>query len=288
MSNQQWVISPNKALYSGRTCPFIRSKENCQKNGRRDTGYLNWRWQPRGCDVNRLDPAAFLSRYRNKVFAIAGDSFSSNFGNAIRCSLHSYSPTVDFSGEFGGTDVKGYRVAQYNFTFLHISSVYLVDAEPIGAAKSSGAWKVYLDTPRDKWGDILNYLDVFIFSAGHWFVNAPSSLRQYYIKGVQQTGITGFKAMEIAHATVRDHIIRSRYKGIPVMLSFSPFHDEEAYGGPDSGRNCKGAKMPFTAAELANAEKYGDASEAVGVQLKNKQQQEKQQQEQQQERQDDE
>ncbi|CAI5460101.1 unnamed protein product [Closterium sp. Yama58-4] len=220
-----------------------------------------------GCDVTRLDPAAFLSRYRNKVFAIAGDSFSGNFGNAIRCSLHSYARTREFRGRFGSTDVRGYRVEQYNVTVIAVSAVFLVDAEPIGAASSSGVWKVYLDTPRVNWGDILDYLDVFIFSAGHWFTNAPANLRQYYINGVQQTNISGVKAMEIAHVTVRDHIIRSNYRGIPVMLSYSPFHYEEAYGGKGSKHSCRGAKMPFTAAELATAETSSDAFAVVDVQV---------------------
>ena len=48
-----WVREESYAFYPPRSCPHIDDDFNCHKNGRQDTGFLNWRWQPSGCDIPR-------------------------------------------------------------------------------------------------------------------------------------------------------------------------------------------------------------------------------------------
>ncbi|CAI5502318.1 unnamed protein product, partial [Closterium sp. Naga37s-1] len=293
-----WVPSHEPPPYTGFTCTTLRAYENCQKNKRPDSTYLNWQWQPDDCDLTRFDPAAFASRFRNKVLGISGDSFSSNFGSSIRCIIASFTTTKDFTSTWYGQDVRGYKVPAYNITFLSLSAVFLVDATPMGAAKSSGTWKIHLDKPKEVWASVLRFLDIFIFNTGHWFVNvrptcltsllartlpplllfadpcmsipapqqAPPKLRQFYMKGVLQSDMSPFQAMSVALSTVRDFIINSDYRGVPVMLSYSPYHYEEAYGG-DPKKSCKGAQRPFTNAEVAVAERGTEALDAVVTQL---------------------
>ncbi|CAI7883967.1 unnamed protein product [Closterium sp. NIES-53] len=262
----RWVPSHEPPPYTGFTCTTLRAYENCQKNKRPDSTYLNWQWQPDDCDLTRFDPAAFASRFRNKVLGISGDSFSSNFGSSIRCIIASFTTTKDFTSTWYGQDVRGYKVPAYNITFLSLSAVFLVDATPMGAAKSSGTWKIHLDKPKEVWASVLRFLDIFIFNTGHWFVNAPPKLRQFYMKGVLQSDMSPFQAMSVALSTVRDFIINSDYRGVPVMLSYSPYHYEEAYGG-DPKKSCKGAQRPFTNAEVAVAERGTEALDAVVTQL---------------------
>jgi hypothetical protein len=49
----RWVREESFAFYPPRSCPHIDDDFNCHKNGRQDTGFLNWRWQPSGCDIPR-------------------------------------------------------------------------------------------------------------------------------------------------------------------------------------------------------------------------------------------
>jgi hypothetical protein len=51
--NGGWVREESYAFYPPRSCPHIDDDFNCHKNGREDTGFLNWRWQPSGCDIPR-------------------------------------------------------------------------------------------------------------------------------------------------------------------------------------------------------------------------------------------
>ena len=39
--------------YTEDSCPFLVKQATCQRNGRRDSLYQNWRWQPNSCNLPR-------------------------------------------------------------------------------------------------------------------------------------------------------------------------------------------------------------------------------------------
>lgn len=64
----RWVYDKNRRpAYSGLSCKAIRSSYNCMRNGRRDTAFFHYRWQPSGCNMPDFNPKTFLSLVKNKV-----------------------------------------------------------------------------------------------------------------------------------------------------------------------------------------------------------------------------
>lgn len=54
ITDGKWVYDPKTyPLYNEDRCPFLSDQVVCLKNGRPDSGYQHWRWQPRGCTLPR-------------------------------------------------------------------------------------------------------------------------------------------------------------------------------------------------------------------------------------------
>lgn len=50
----RWVWdNASYPLYGEDSCPFLVKQTTCTRNGRSDSFYKNWRWQPHACDLPR-------------------------------------------------------------------------------------------------------------------------------------------------------------------------------------------------------------------------------------------
>lgn len=54
VANGKWVFNHSiKPLYSDISCPYIDRQFSCVKNGRNDSDYRHWEWQPEDCTLPR-------------------------------------------------------------------------------------------------------------------------------------------------------------------------------------------------------------------------------------------
>lgn len=84
----KWVEEKFRVpLYKNSSCPIITGHQDCAGNGRPDSGYINWKWKPAGCELPDLDPVAFLELMRGKTLAFIGDSVTRNHYEALVCAL---------------------------------------------------------------------------------------------------------------------------------------------------------------------------------------------------------
>jgi hypothetical protein len=47
----KWVWDDGRPLYGSADCPFMDAGFRCAENGRPDSSYTKWRWQPARCDL---------------------------------------------------------------------------------------------------------------------------------------------------------------------------------------------------------------------------------------------
>ncbi|KAI4301271.1 hypothetical protein L6164_034565 [Bauhinia variegata] len=79
--NGNWVWDESYPLYQSTSCSFLDQGFRCNENGRPDSFYTNWRWQPRDCNLPRFpfylfllfsvpDPVAEYIRGKGKKYII--------------------------------------------------------------------------------------------------------------------------------------------------------------------------------------------------------------------------
>ncbi|CAI5475103.1 unnamed protein product [Closterium sp. Yama58-4] len=213
-----------------------------------------------------------LSIMRNKVFMFVGDSFVNNLEISMRCLLETKAVTKNFWGKFGRTGIRtrGFIIPQYNISFLHVPSNFLVRSSPVGAASSAGAWKVHLDRPDLSWFKLLPHTHYVIFSAGHWFINAPSNLRLYYRKNKLLPPFPRpYAPLYDAHLTVRKFLVDSQYSGLAMVMTFSAYHYNNAFSSGDAAKSCMDMRgQVMNATRMMWAERNTETLQARDAQVK--------------------
>ncbi|KAL6554176.1 Protein trichome birefringence-like 31 [Orobanche minor] len=79
-------------LYGENDCPFLVKQNTCLKNGRPDSFYQHWRWQPSGCSLPRFDGMKLMEMLRDKRLMFVGDSVQRSMFESMVCLVQSALP----------------------------------------------------------------------------------------------------------------------------------------------------------------------------------------------------
>ncbi|KAJ7981563.1 Trichome birefringence-like family [Quillaja saponaria] len=170
----KWVYDASYPLYNPATCPFVDPQFNCQKYGRPDTQYLNYRWQPFSCALPRFNALNFLEKWRGKKIMFVGDSLSLNQFESLACILHAWIPNSKTT--FIKKDaLSSVTFEEYGLKLLLFRTPYLVDLDfekvgrvlKIDSIQSGNAWRG---------------MDMLIFNTWHWWTHTGSSQPWDYIQ----------------------------------------------------------------------------------------------------------
>lgn len=173
-SDGEWVPDARPPLYDGTTCGAIKDDgRSCTANGRADTGYVHWRWQPRACDLPDFSADAFLRWLRNRHVAFVGDSLARNQAESLVCLLSSRSPSPpdlahrSADGRFRRWVFRDDSAG--NATVSVFWSPFLLKGVEKSERDGVRYNQVFLDAFDERWMSELHGIDAAVLSAGHWF-----------------------------------------------------------------------------------------------------------------------
>ncbi|PRQ41230.1 putative PMR5 domain, PC-Esterase [Rosa chinensis] len=114
--NGDWIFEPvTHPLYKEDECEFLTAQVTCMMNGRRNSMYQHWRWQPRDCNLPKFNARLLLEKLRNKRLVFVGDSLNRNQRESIICFAQSViSPGRKSLVTNGSLSV--FRIENYNTT----------------------------------------------------------------------------------------------------------------------------------------------------------------------------
>ncbi|XP_037480640.1 protein trichome birefringence-like 2, partial [Triticum dicoccoides] len=186
----RWAREENHAFYPPRSCPHIDGDFNCHKNGRQDTGFLNWRWQPSGCNIPRMNGTDFLERLRGQRIILVGNSLNRNMWESLVCTLrHGVRNKKNVYEKSGKNQFKtrgyySFKFRDYNCSVDFIRSTLLVKEmvreSPNGTVLDE---KLRLDE-LDATTPAYQTADIVVVNTGHWWTHPKTSKGlNYYQEG---------------------------------------------------------------------------------------------------------
>ncbi|KAL6567805.1 hypothetical protein OROGR_001473 [Orobanche gracilis] len=186
--NGRWVRDDTKPYYPPGSCPYIDRDFDCHFNGRPDTEFVKWRWQPYDCDIPRLNATDFLKRLRGKNVVFVGDSLNRNMWESLVCVLRhgvkDKNRVYEISGrhKFKKKGFYAFRFEDFNCSVDFVSSPFLVKESSFNE-KNASFETLRLDS-MDGTTSMYHDADVIIFNTGHWWTHEKTSRGEgYYQEG---------------------------------------------------------------------------------------------------------
>ncbi|CAI9094253.1 OLC1v1029956C1 [Oldenlandia corymbosa var. corymbosa] len=231
--NGDWVPHPAGPVYTNETCEWIEGHQNCMRNGRPDTGYLYWRWSPKGCELPQLNPEGFLELMRNKALALIGDSISRNHVQSIICILSKVEKAVQIYHDESYKSRK-WLFPSYNFTVSVIWSPFLGEAAIFedDNGVSSSEVELQLDKLDGAWTEQFKSLDYVMFSSGEWYVKSTIYYENKIVVGCHNCPKRNLTQLGFVYgygkvlSSVFNYIIESNHSGMIFFRTITPDHFE--------------------------------------------------------------
>nr|XP_043637241.1 protein trichome birefringence-like 34 [Erigeron canadensis] len=258
--NGKWVFdNTSYPLYKEKECKFMSDQLACNKFGRKDLSYQNWRWQPNHCDLPRFNATRLLEKLRNKRMVFVGDSLNRGQWVSMVCLLDSsiHNPKLKFM-DYSGANLIAFKAVAYNASIEFYWAPLLVESNSDDPVNHKLPERIVRSQSIEKHARVWTDADILIFNSYLWW-------RQPHIKvlwGSFEDGngtykeVENLRSYELALKTWSEWLEFQvdRVKTQLFFMSMSPTHERAEEWGASKGQNC------YSETELITKEGYTGSS----------------------------
>ncbi|XP_057743970.1 protein trichome birefringence-like 3 [Arachis stenosperma] len=193
VANGKWVFNKSiEPLYNDTSCPYIDRQYSCFKNGRPDSDFLRWEWQPEDCTLPRFNPEVALKKIQGKRLLFVGDSLQRNQWESFVCLVQAIIPRKQKSMKRGRVH-SVFKAKEYNATIEFYWAPFLVESNSdihiIGDPKKRIIKVDAIQERAKNWTGV----DILVFNTYVWWM---SGLRVNALWGSFANGEEGYEELE--------------------------------------------------------------------------------------------
>ncbi|KAL7582834.1 protein trichome birefringence-like 34 isoform X1 [Lactuca sativa] len=240
----KWVFdNTSYPLYKEKECKFMSDQLACNKFGREDLSYQNWRWQPHHCDLPRFNATRLLERLRNKRMVFVGDSLNRGQWVSMVCLLDSsiQDPNLKFMN-YNGSNLISFKAVGYNASIEFYWAPLLVESNSDDPVNHKLPERIVRSQSIEKHARFWTDADILVFNSYLWWRRPHIKVLwgSFEDKNGIYKEVEMLRSYEMALKTWSDwlEIQVDRAKTQLFFISMSPTHERAEEWGASNDQNC--------------------------------------------------
>ncbi|KAJ8769460.1 hypothetical protein K2173_002950 [Erythroxylum novogranatense] len=244
-----WVFDRfTRPLYIEEDCEFLQESMTCIRNGRKDTVYQNWRWQPRGCSLPKFKAKLLMEKLQGKRLMFVGDSLNHQQWLSLICLIQYAIPPSKKSLTTYSSSLTVFKAEEYNATIEFYWAPFLVQSNSDSLDGRSGQGdRIIAAESISKHGENWKNVEYLIFDTYIWW------MKSIYTKVYRSEGKLEYDEIELPVAYER--ALRTWAKWVEANVdpkkthvffnSMSPTHVRSLDWGNPDGIKCSTETTPI-------------------------------------------